>query len=87
MRILHADTGTGWRGGQQQILWLMEGLRALGAEQMLLAPPGAPLWERARREGFAVAELMSPVVSRQNLRMLRRKAEGCDLLHAHDARA
>ena len=87
MRILHIDTGSGWRGGQQQVFWLIEGLREQGAEQLLLAPSGSPLAERARQGGIAVAELSSPMVSFANLHKLCQYLDGFDLLHAQDAHA
>jgi glycosyltransferase involved in cell wall biosynthesis len=58
VRIAHLDTGREWRGGQAQVLQLARGLRGRGHEQLLLAPP-APLLERARAEGLAVAEWRS----------------------------
>ena len=85
MRVLHIDTGSGWRGGQQQVFWLAQGLRERGLEQRLLARAGAPLAERIRREGLEVVELAPTLVSLRNLRLLRRQADECDLLHAHDA--
>ena len=85
MKILHLDTGTGWRGGQQQVLWLMEGLRQRGQEQLLVAPAGSTLAESIHKEGFKVGALSSPVVSLANVRALRRMAGQFDILHAHDA--
>lgn len=86
MKILHLDTGKGWRGGQQQLFWLMEGLRDLGHEQLLLAPSSSPLAERTRKAGLEVAELSPQAMSFANLRGLPQKAVRFDLLHAHDAR-
>jgi len=51
VRIVHLDTGREWRGGQAQVLLLLEALRARGHESRLLAPRG-PLLERARDLGF-----------------------------------
>ena len=87
MRILHIDTGTGWRGGQQQVFWLMEALRARGCQQMLLAPSGSPLSRRIRKTGLPVAELTRPAMSLANLRMVRKTREAFDLVHAHDSRS
>ena len=53
MNVVHLDTGREWRGGQAQVLLLLEGLRERGHESRLLAPRG-PLLEGARRAGFAV---------------------------------
>ena len=55
MRVAHLGTGRTWRGGQQQVLLLLEGLKARGIETLLLAPPG-PLLERARAGGFEAFE-------------------------------
>ncbi len=87
MKILHLDTGTGWRGGQQQVRCLLEGLRGRGHEQLLAAPAESPLAEAARRQGFPVANLGSPGRSLPNIKMLRHIAPGFDILHAHDAHA
>ncbi len=86
MKILHLDTGKGWRGGQQQLFWLMEGLRDRSHEQLLLAPGRSSLAERARKAGLEVEELSPQAMSFANLRGLRQKAVRFDLLHAHDAR-
>ncbi len=87
MRILHIDTGAGWRGGQQQVLWLMEALRARGYQQLLLAPAGSPLSHRIRKTGLPVAQLTRPAMSLANLRMVRKTREAFDLVHAHDSRS
>ena len=87
MRVLHIDTGTGWRGGQQQVLWLMEELRERGHEQLLLAPANSPLAARVRREGLRVAELTRPAMSLRNLIRARRSRWEFDIIHAHDSHA
>jgi glycosyltransferase involved in cell wall biosynthesis len=87
VRILHVDTGTGWRGGQQQVLWLLEGCRELDIEQMLLAPTGSPLAARARQASIPVTEISPRALSLENLRLVRHLASQYDLLHAHDAHA
>lgn len=87
MKILHLDTGKGWRGGQQQLFWLMEGLRERGQEQLLLAPAGSPLVARVRERGLEAEELSLRILSSANLRGLRQKSRRFDVLHAHDSRA
>ena len=52
MKVAHLDTARSWRGGQQQVLLLTEGLLARGIECLLLAPT-APLLERAAAAGVA----------------------------------
>ena len=48
-RVAHLDCGRQWRGGQAQVMWLMEGLARRGVHNLLLAPRG-PLLERARAQ-------------------------------------
>jgi glycosyltransferase involved in cell wall biosynthesis len=57
VRILHVNTERTWRGGEQQNLWLAAGLRDLGEESEVVAPPGSPLAERARAAGLPVHEV------------------------------
>ena len=79
MRVLHLDAGKEMRGGQRQVLRLIEGLAAEGVESTLLARAGAPLFEAARRGGWRVEPL--------SLLGAARLARRHDLLHAHDARS
>ena len=73
MRILHVDTGRSLRGGQRQLLLLLQGLKERGHEQTLLARgPMLDEWK-----GAEVADFVN----------LRRAARTADLIHAHDARA
>ncbi|MEO5617149.1 MAG: glycosyltransferase, partial [Candidatus Eisenbacteria bacterium] len=89
LRIAHLDTGRSWRGGQQQVLLLLEGLRDRGIECLLLAPRG-PLLERAEAARVPVetwnarGELdLAAIWSAR--RLLRRF--GPDLVHLHSAHA
>ena len=45
------------RGGQWQVLRLVEGLAAAGVESTLLAREGAPLYRAARKQGWRVEPL------------------------------
>src|SRR5262249_54571305 len=58
LRVAHLDSGRVWRGGQAQVLMLMEGLARRGVQSVLLAPKGT-LLERARDRGF-LCEVWSP---------------------------
>ena len=79
MRILHLDSGHEMRGGQWQVLRLIEGLRREAIDSTLLCPRSSPLWEKARALQLNVKPLLPWPVLR-----LSRQA---DLVHAHDARA
>jgi Glycosyl transferases group 1/Glycosyltransferase Family 4 len=79
MRILHLDAGREMRGGQWQVLRLVEGLAAAGVESTLLARPDAPLFIAARKQGWRV----EPLNVTRALGCLRSHT----LIHAHDARS
>lgn len=76
MRVLHLDTGHEMRGGQWQVLSLLNGL---GTGHVLLAASNSPLMEAARSAGIDVQTL--------SLVTLARHARASDLVHAHDARS
>ena len=79
MRVLHLDSGKEMRGGQWQVLRLIEGLTGAGVESTLLARRGAPLFEAASRKGWRVEPLgISRAIA---------LAGKHDLIHAHDARS
>lgn len=67
------------RGGQRQVLLLMEMLREAGHESVLLAHEGSPLRQAAIACGFQVFPA--------EMRVLRRHSIDAKLVHAHDARA
>ena len=66
------------RGGQWQVLRLMEGLRDKGHENMLLARKGSPLASVAQLRGLETHELTLLSAARRSR---------ADILHAHDARS
>jgi glycosyltransferase involved in cell wall biosynthesis len=93
MRVLHIDTETGWRGGQQQVLLLARGLAShprFRGEAITLCRPGSELARRLVAAGLPRAELdvgspWSPLA----VWRLRRLADelGVDILHAHASHA
>ena len=72
MKVLHLDRGQSMRGGQHQVLMLLQGLEARGHEQTLLA--GEPLLERWDGRPLTIANLLQA-------------APAAEIIHAHDARA
>lgn len=77
MRILHLDNGREMRGGQWQVLALMEGLRERGVFQRLLARPGSSLESAARASGLDVAAF--------SWTRLWTWGRWATLVHAHDS--
>jgi glycosyltransferase involved in cell wall biosynthesis len=87
MFSLHIDTARTWRGGQNQVLLTVNGLRSIGHRAALVAHPDGELRRRAA-EGLDLI----PIAPRTELdlsaawrlsRVIRRLAP--DIIHAHDA--
>ena len=57
MRIIHIDTGKEWRGGQSQVLMLVEGLKQRGCDVKLAARKGGALARRAIERDLECQEL------------------------------
>lgn len=77
MRVLHVDTATEWRGGQQQLAWLL----AARPGDLWAGVPGSPLAERVRPPDLALRPGGDP----RNLLPLR--APAVDLVAAHTPHA
>jgi glycosyltransferase involved in cell wall biosynthesis len=86
MFSLHIDTARTWRGGQNQVLVTLLGLRALGHRTLLVANSEGELRQRAA-EGLDLVELvprteMDLGAAWRLTRLLKRTRP--DVLHAHD---
>ncbi|MFQ5718686.1 MAG: glycosyltransferase [Acidobacteriota bacterium] len=91
--IVHVDDGLGWRGGQQQVAFLVEEQLRAGHRPIVLCPAGAPLLARVRELGAGCAsfELTAGWWSRlgRARRALRDtvEKERADVVHAHTSHA
>jgi hypothetical protein len=79
LRTVHVDTGREMRGGQRQVLLLLNGLRNAGQECVLLARAGSPLFKSASEAGFTIYAA--------NLKNLWTHSRNAALVHVHDAHA
>ncbi len=87
MFSLHIDTARTWRGGQNQVLLTVNGLRAIGHRAALVAHPDGELRKRAE-EGLELIPLaprseMDLAAAWRLARVIKRLAP--DIVHAHDA--
>ncbi len=86
--VVHVDPERAWSGGEVQVFLLMEGLRARGVPQLLVAPAGSAAERAARERGFEVAPIAMrhscDVLSVWRLCSLLRTAS---LVHLHTGRA
>jgi glycosyltransferase involved in cell wall biosynthesis len=80
VRILHINLERGWRGGERQTLYLMEGLRALGHECRLLARPNELFIGRTLKAGIPATSIKKPFLFHGSL------LKGWDVIHAHESR-
>jgi hypothetical protein len=77
LQILHVDTGAEMRGGQYQVLLLLEALRNADHDVKLLARTGAPLSQEAAHYGISTAPCSFASVLTESAKT--------GILHAHDA--
>jgi len=86
MFSLHIDTARTWRGGQNQVLLTVNGLREIGHRAALVAHPDGELWRRAS-EGLELIPLAPRTevdlsTAWRLARVLKRLEP--DVIHAHD---
>ena len=83
---IHIDTRSDWRGGQNQVLLTLRGLKARGHAVELLALDGGELGRRALDEGFHVHAIPANSVRWDGSTLLRKLmgAHRYDIVHAHD---
>lgn len=89
MRVLHISTEKNWRGGENQLRLLVQGLKEHGIENHLVVQP-----ESSAAKIFAEVATTHPLKMRNDLDLFAAKRiaslcqrEGIDLIHAHTARA
>jgi glycosyltransferase involved in cell wall biosynthesis len=90
MRILHLDSGRDWRGGQQQLLYLLDYLGESGRATAAVCRAGSPLPDRLLAEGIpfhpwlAAGEGPARSIARLEKAVAAFRP---DLIHCHDARS
>ena len=89
MRVLHLSTAKSWRGGEQQITYLVEGLKNLGHNAIVMCPADTPLIEAIS----PYAEVIT-YIKRGSMDLLAAsklsatcKHANIDIIHGHDAHA
>lgn len=89
MVSLHVDTARTWRGGQNQVLLTVRGLRARGHEATIIAHPDGELRRRLRETDDLIPLTprteMDVLAGWKLARLLKERQP--DILHAHDAHA
>ena len=87
MLSLHIDTAKTWRGGQNQVLLTVLGLRATGCKTVLLAHPEGELYRRMKQDEDLfpmVARSESDLLAAWKLSRLLKNIKPA-IVHVHDA--
>jgi glycosyltransferase involved in cell wall biosynthesis len=90
MTILHVSTPASWRGGEQQVAYLVKALRDKGIQQVVLSIERSELSRRMMNTGIPVATFISRGfmdlhVSRKISMLCKNKT--FDIIHCHDSHA
>ncbi len=90
MKTLHLNTERTWRGGEQQTLYLAQGLIRRGHQADVVCPSGSELARRARAAGVSVKEttIRGEVDAAAVFRIARWLRDGgYDVIHMHTSHA
>lgn len=82
MKVCHVNLATGFSGGEQQTLLLIEQQRALGYDLTIVGASGSPFVQRARALGCNVVEIRHFLLGHA-----RRTTAGVPCIHVHEGRA
>jgi glycosyltransferase involved in cell wall biosynthesis len=90
LKVLHVSTPLTWRGGEQQVFYLMSELKKKGIRQVLFCPEHSELGKRAVEKEFLVTNFVKRsglgFLAARQLRLLVVK-ENITIIHVHDAQA
>lgn len=90
MKILHLNTERTWRGGEQQTLYLLQGLSKRGIHCDLICQPDSPMSHRAEMAGLNVIPVAMhgevDLLAARRIRSSMRNAN-YDLVHSHTSHA
>lgn len=84
MKILEINTEKGWRGGERQTCYNIEGMKKLGMEVSLLCRKGFPLSEKAASLRITIHRVKS---ASRSIFFLARNGKRYDLIHTQTAKA
>lgn len=91
MNILHISSALSWRGGEQQIAYLINELKELGHNNFLMHPKNAPIAEHSSIKGkcfcvpYTKAFSANPFVGHRIKKNVSKYK--IDIIHAHDSHA
>jgi glycosyltransferase involved in cell wall biosynthesis len=90
MKILHVNTQKTWRGGEQQTLNLLQGLKKRNISSHLLCQPGSPMEEKANQAEIGIFPVAmrgeADLLASYRLRRLIKRFN-YDIIHSHTSHA
>lgn len=91
MNILHISSAKSWRGGEQQIAYLIDELKKLGHNNFLMHPNDAPIANHTLVDGNCISLPYNKIFSANPLvaNLIKKNASKykIDIIHAHDSHA
>ncbi|WP_022847484.1 MULTISPECIES: glycosyltransferase family 4 protein [unclassified Desulfurobacterium] len=84
MKIIHVDTEKGWRGGEQQLFYLLKGLNKKNVNQAVACVKGEELWKRCKKSGIKTVDLTGNQI--KDIFILGTEGKWADIIHAHNAK-
>ncbi len=90
MKIMHISSALTWRGGEQQIAYLIEGLKAAGVDSLVFCASGSEMKKYCAQNDIPFSTYIKKGgVSFSAARALANAAKSnlVDLIHMHDAHA
>lgn len=88
--ILHINTSREWRGGEQQLYYLVQGLTTFKIPQMIVGQPGSPLETKCKENGYEFVPIeMRGEWDRKAYKNIRSLciSKNVKLIHTHTAHA
>ena len=90
MTIIHISTAITWRGGEQQIAYLIDGLAKKNIAQLVVCPTGSPLHKFCVSKSITVVPFKKQTAFGFKLALKikqRCNDHDCPIVHAHDSHA
>ena len=90
MKILHLSTARTWRGGEQQVSYLYQGLEAKGCQQCIITPYDSKMALHAKQRDYVYKELRKKTFfTFQAVFQIDKFCQSFkpDIIHCHDAKA
>ena len=90
INVLHISTPTTFRGGEQQVLYLIEALQNFNTNQILICPFAAPINTMVNSENCKIVTIKKPSsISFSLIDTIHKtcKKEAIHIIHAHDSKA